>query len=343
MFNFQLVNYTINPKKRYLLVLVLLLAASGVYAQVERLFVNQSIALDNVIDLSAYEIYSTEAMALSRGGSFVIISEHRQRKMAKIDLNTFNTSYFGQERGTGPGEISAVSGSDIDSDQFIYLVDYQKQSIGIWSNELNFVTENTGLGRFVIPDKIAVCPNTDLLFVLSQQYSRSGLIHSYNKSLEKQRSFYKIDDRDKRSYLVTAGIINCNSAGELFFYAPRFIDFIKKFNQKGELVAETEIIDFEEAEDLISKVGRWRVLNKEAKRSTGRIRAQNGKVFTSYSGSKSTWLNIIDIYEDESLRYLESIYVEERFFNFDVSSDKRVTLSLNESRDYLLYNYTLEL
>jgi hypothetical protein len=91
------------------------------------------------------------------------------------------------------------------------------------------------------------------------------------------------------------------------------------------------------------KDGRWRVLNKEAKRSTGRIRAQNGKVFTSYSGSKSTWLNIIDIYEDESLRYLESIYVEERFFNFDVSGDKRVTLSLNESGDYLLYNYTLEL
>lgn len=61
------------------------------------------------------------------------------------------------------------------------------------------------------------------------------------------------------------------------------------------------------------KDGRWRVLNKEAKGSTGRIRAQNGKVFTSYSGSKSTWLNIMDNYEDESLRYLESINVEESF------------------------------
>lgn len=305
----------------------------------ERIFVEGRLNLLNSITLSDFNIYTAESLSLSPDGTFVVISDFSQEILAKIQLDDFKISFFGEDRGSGPGELLSISSTAIDDKNTIYLVDNSKLSISKWDTNLNFINEYSVFGRFVNPNLIALCSGVNLLHIYSMQYTRKGLFHTFDTSFNKINTFYKISDKEQRSGNITYGPIACDAEGN-FYYGPSYLDSIKKFSKDGEFVSEIDIIDYKSTEDLIKKEGKWIIRNKDALISSGDINSVEDKIVVSFSGTNKQNYQIIDVYNVEPMEYLYSIEVDFPFRRMQVSKNKLVTISIDKHGEYILNTYS---
>ena len=308
---------------------------------VKRVFEDHNLTLQSSFNLSERGYYRLAGVSITYDADYAVINDLGQTKIYRVDLTSGDILVLGGTEGRGPGENLTMWETTVDMDGTIFVTDYDKRAVSKWDIHNGYITEFNKLGKHVIPARIAVCQGKDIVYMLSAQYWKNGLLHKYDKSMNRQGSFFKIEKEEENSWLVTDGTLGCDGQGNLY-YATMYQNFIRKFNPSGALVFEREVVDFEVNRDLVKREGRWITRNKHARVANGEMHVLNNFLFVSFSGTKGTVYGIVDIYDSNTSDYVSSIQFDRKFYSYDMVENTIVTLSEDENGDDILSVYAYD-
>ena len=306
----------------------------------ERQYYEAGLELHRSVNLSAEGIFLAQASAFANDETAVLY-DWQEAKLYKVDLSNGEIRYLGGRKGNGPGEYNNIWEINVDSKGTMFMVDAGKQAITLRDLEGGFINESNDLGRFVQPTRITLCKDNFTIYAISDQYWKNGLLHKFDRDLNRLHTFYLIDDPDKRFGFYTDGDLSCDEKNNLY-YVSKYQNFIKKFDADGNLVYEKEVVDFEPNKEIIEREGRWIYLHKEAKSVSGEVRYQDGYLYVSFSGRRGRNFDTIDIYRAEDGVYVKSIKFDTVFREFDLRGNAILTISQNKEEEYFLNYYTIE-
>jgi hypothetical protein len=312
--------------------ILLLIYTTSVYSQTDRTYTDVNLQLIEEINLSEIDVFTPTGLSMDDSGNIVFFDFDRQF-IAHTTLEDISSiELYGGKQGRGPGEFQNVWTTDID-EGMIYVSEINNPKISKWSLEGNLLEEYAIKTKYVIPTRFTLCENNDLMYILSRQYWRRGILHQFDKRGGHIKSFQKIDSRDERHVFYTGGYLECDGSGNLF-YAPMYVNKIRKYNPQGELIVEKEVFGGFENENIIERNGRWIDLHKEAKTISGdiHIHIQDNELYVAYSGIRARRFQTIDIYAADNIVYKHSISMPRMFANFTLSDQHIITIE-RESRD----------
>ena len=306
----------------------------------ERYYYEAGLQRQNSVNLSTKEILGAQASAFADDETAVLY-DWKVGKLYRVDFNNGEIQYLGGRKGNGPGEYSSIWEINVDPEGTMFMVDAGKHVITLRNLEGEYINEYSNLGRFVQPTRITLCKDNSTIYAISNQYWKDGLLHKFDRNLNRLHTFYLIDDPDIRSIFHTDGDLSCDEKNNLY-YVSKYQNFIKKFDADGNLVYEKEVVDFEPNKEIVEIEGRWTFLHKEAKSVSGEVRYQDGYLYVSFSGRRGRNFDTIDIYRAEDGVYVKSIKFETVFREFDLRGNAILTISQNKEEEYFLNYYTIE-
>ena len=306
----------------------------------ERQYYEAGLELHRSVNLSAEGIFLAQALAFANDETAVLY-DWREAKLYKVDLSNGEIQYLGGRKGNGPGEYNNIWEIKADPIGTLFMSDATKRVITLRDLEGDFIAEYSNLGKWMRPGRITLCKDNFTIYGISRQYWKDGLLHKFDRNLNRLHTFYLIDDPDKRFPFHIDGDLSCDEENNLY-YVSKYQNFIKKFDADGNLIYEKEVVDFEPNKEIVEIEGRWINLHKEAKSVSGEVRYQNGYLYVSFSGRRGRNFDTIDIYRAEDGVYVKSIKFDTVFREFDLRGNAILTISQNKEEEYFLNHYTIE-
>ncbi|MFD2532443.1 NHL repeat-containing protein [Gracilimonas halophila] len=306
-----------------------------VSAQDKRTLGDYTLEVTQDILLSEHEIFRpASSIDISESDHRIVFFDLAKYKIVVYDLTHSTFQLFGN-RGKGPQEIGQIFDLKVD-DGIIFLIDTGNNKIMKWNTDGEFIEEMSVGSRFIRPARLTLCKGSNLMYILSSQYGPNGLIHQYAKVGDLIHSFYEIEDEQERWVYYTDGTLACDEQENLY-YAKRYVNEIKKYNENGELIYTLPIYDSEPNEEVVKTNGRYTSLNPSALRYTSNIYYLNGMLYVSYSGlPKNFRYRYIDVYMENQQKYLHSIQLPFEFKSFVMTEDKIAILREDENEEMYL-------
>jgi hypothetical protein len=284
--------------------------------------------------LSEHEIFRPNLIDAYKDEKIVFFDFTRS-KLVIYDIDNNSFSLLGN-KGRGPKEFGQIFDLKVDNDGEIYLIDTGNYKMVKWGVNGDYLGEMSVGSRFVKPARFALCKNSDLMYILSSQYGRKGLLHLYDKDGTLKKSFHKIANKEERFVYYTDGSLTCGEQNNLY-YVKLYINEIMKFNPKGQIEYELPVYNSEPNEELIITKGNFITLNPEARRYSGDVYYLNNKLFVSYLGLPQNFrFRYIDVYSENKQEYLHSIQLPYEFREFAITDDKIVTIREDEDGEMYL-------
>lgn len=304
------------------------------YAQEKRTFANYHIQKVQEVNLSDYEIfkpYLLDADKLDR----IVFFDYVRYKLVVYDLKEKKFRMLG-DRGRGPKEFGQVFDLKIDDNGIVYIIDTGNNKVLNWHANGDYINEMSIGSRFIRPARLALCNNSSLMYILSSQYSKDGILHQYDMQGNLKKSFHKIEGNKERSPYYTDGALACGKSENLF-YAKLYVNEIIKFNRQGNQIYTIPVFGSEMKKDIVSRKRGMYTLNPSAERYTGDIFILNDKLYASYLGLPRNFIfRYIDVYLSGSQEYLHSIELPYLFREFVITQDKIITLRDGEQGEVYL-------
>lgn len=338
-----------NMEKRHLssplLFLILFLTnIMDISAQEKRISGDYNLEVTQDILLSKYEIFRpASSIDIVEGGSRIVLFDMGKYNMVVYNMQDSTFQFYGK-RGKGPKEFGGIFDMKVDRNGEIYLTDRENNKIIKWHVEGEYIGEMSVSSRFIRPARFTLCNDSNLMYILSSQYGRDGILHQYDKVGELKHSFHKIQDQEERLVYYTDGTLACDEQENLY-YATRYVNEIKKYNKHGELVYTLPVYDSEPNDEVIRTNGRYTSLNPSALRYTSNIYHMNGRLYASYSGLPRNYrYRYIDVYLENKQKYLHSIQLPYEFSSFVITEDNIVIIreDENEEMHLTIFNYEYE-
>ena len=299
-------------------VLIVLLSVN-IRAQDRRNYVDYELEIVQDIMLSNYEIFRPNLLDIYKGDK-AIFFDFASYNLIVYDMISGEFNYYGN-RGKGPKEFGQIFDLKIDEDGVVYLLDTGNNKMIKWHHLGDYREEVSVGSRFIRPARFSLCKGSNIMYVLSSQYGKDGLLHRYNKSGKLITSFHQIEGNKERSPYYTDGKLACDDEGNIY-YAKRYVNDIFKFNNKGERVYTIPVFDTEKFEDIDIVNGKFYALNPGAPRYSSNIYYLNDKLYVSYSGlPKNFRYRFIDVYSENNQEYLHSIKLPFEFREFVIDEE----------------------
>lgn len=311
-------------------------------AQDQRKYPDYKLEIVQDILLSDFEIYRPNLLDIYKGNK-AIFFDFASYNLIVFDMKSGEFNYFGN-RGKGPKEFGQIFDLKVDEDGVVYLLDTGNNKIVKWHHLGDYLEEVSVGSRFIRPARFSLCKDSNIMYVLSSQYGKDGLLHRYNKSGNLKTSFHQIEGNKERSPYFTDGKLACDNEGNVY-YAKRYVNDILKFNNEGEEVYTIPVFDTEKYEDIDIVNGKFYALNPSAPRYSSNIYYLNDKLFVSYSGlPKNFRYRYIDVYSDTDEQYLHSIKLPFEFREFVIDEESISIFRENERGEMYLtiFSYKYE-
>ncbi len=318
--------------------LTILLISTNLRSQ-DRIFKDVELAKSKEVMLSDYGIYEPALLSVNDRGDLVIF-DYSEFKIAYTSIDELDFKLFERGgRGRGPAEFQMVKDLKLDNEGNIYLTDRDKGTVVQWNTDGEFIKEFKPNKNLPSPARLTRCPN-GTIYVLSDQYGKKGIFHRVSEEGKLLNSFFKIKSFEKRFPYYTDGRLSCDE-NEYLYHAPLYINEIKKFNTKGEIIFEIPVYGFEENENIMIKDGRFYEPASDVRRATGDIIVRNGKMIVGYSGRKDMNSKLLDVYSSEDGKYEYSIEVPYLFNEVAVTSKNIILFRESTSGEYYItvFNY----
>lgn len=328
--------------KRSVLLITIVFISIDTAAQDNRNYADYNLEIVHDMLLSDFEIYRPNLLDIYKGNK-AIFFDFASYNVIVFDMKSGEFNYFGN-RGKGPKEFGQIFDLKVDEDGVVYLLDTGNNKIVKWHHLGDYREEISVGSRFIIPARFTLCKGQNIMYVLSSQYGKDGLLHRYNKSGDLKNSFHLIEDNKERSPYYTDGKLTCDDEGSVY-YAKRYVNDILKFNNEGKKVYTIPVFDTEKFKDIDIVNGKFYALNPGAPRYSSNIYYLNEKLFVSYSGlPKNFRYRYIDVYSDTNEKYLHSIKLPFEFKEF-VIDEKSISIFREDERGemYLtIFSYKYE-
>lgn len=303
--------------------LLILLFSVNISAQDNRVLADYKLEKIQDILLSDYDIFRPNLIDINKGGS-IIFFDFARYELVVYEMGSKAFQFYGN-RGKGPKEFGQIFDVKVDENDDIYLVDTGNNKIVKWALQGKYIGEMSVGTRFIRPARFTLCKDSDVMYILSSQYGRDGLLHKYDKAGNLQQSFHKIEGNKERSPYFTDGTLACDEHQNLY-YAKRYVNEIMKFDKNGEHVYTIPFYDTEKYKDIKIVQGKFYALNPSAPRYSSNIYYLDEKLYVSYSGlPKNFRYRFIDVYSEVSQEYLYSIQLPFEFREF-VMNEKRIII-----------------
>lgn len=288
-------------------------------AQDNRNYVDYNIEIVQDILLSDFEIYRPNLLDIYEGDR-AIFFDFASYNLIVFDMESGEFNYYGN-RGKGPKEFGQIFDLKVDEDGVVYLLDTGNNKMIKWHHLGDYREEISVGSRFIRPARFTLCKGSNIMYVLSSQYGKDGLLHRYNKSGDLKNSFHLIEGNKERSPYYTDGKLACDDEGGVY-YAKRYVNDIVKFNNEGKKVYTISVFDTEKFKDIDIVNGKFYALNPSAPRYSSNIYYLNDKLFVSYSGlPKNFRYRYIDVYSENNQKYLHSIKLPFEFREFVIDEE----------------------
>ena len=311
-------------------------------AQDNRTYADYKLEIVQDILLSDFEIYRPNLLDVYKGNK-AIFFDFASYNLIVFDMKSGEFNYYGN-RGKGPKEFGQIFDLKVDDDGVVYLLDTGNNKMIKWHHLGDYREEVSVGSRFIRPARVSLCKGSNIIYVLSSQYGKDGLLHKYNKSGDLKTSFHQIDGNKERSPYYTDGKLACDDDGNVY-YAKRYVNDIFKFNNEGERVYTIPVFDTEKFEDIDIVNGKFYALNPAAPRYSSNIYYLNDKLYVSYSGlPKNFRYRFIDVYSEKNQEYLHSIKLPFEFREFVIDEESISIFREDESGEMYLtiFNYKFE-
>lgn len=316
-------------KINLLIFIILLFVNTNGYSQ-ERDFRELEYQVISDFILSEYEIFRPNLLDVNNNGD-VVFFDFASFKIVVKNILGEEFQFLGDGRGRGPREFEMVFDLRVLDNGEIYLVDTDKRKIIKWNTNGNYIKEMESGGKNVNPARFAPCENTENIYILSSQYSRRGIMHLVDAGGKLELSFEK-KDFERSLPFYTDGELDCDNEGNLY-YATRYENSIKKFNQKGKVVFEIPVVDFLENEKIVERDGNFFDLVNGVRRSSGDVIYKDGKIFVAFSGNKDELLRIVDVYSAHDGTYEFSYKLPFTFQEITMNNDYIIILREDDERE----------
>ena len=310
----------------------------GITYSQERVYkeLNYKITSDDM--LSDINVFRPNLLDINKNNEIVFF-DFIDFKIVKKDIIGQEYKFFGDGRGRGPKEFEMVFDLKVLDNGEIFLVDSDKRKIIKWDTKGEYLGEMESGGKRVSPARMAVCESSDVIYILSSQFSRKGIMHQVNKKGDLMLSFEKKKNFEKSLPFYTDGELDCGSDGSLF-YASRYVNSIKKYDKFGSLVFDIPVIDFLANEKIVERNDNFFDLVKGVKRASGDVIHFDDKLYVAFSGQENELLSVIDVYSGQNGKYEHSFKLP---FSFqEVAMNARYIIVLREGENGENYLTTLE-
>ena len=319
------------------IVITIFLFSTSLRSQ-ERIYKDIGLTLVSEIKLSDYGIYEEGLISANDKGEIAFF-DYGEFKIAYSTIDNLDFKFFDRGgRGRGPAEFEMVKDLTLDDEGNIYLTDRNKGTLVQWNTSGEFIKEFKPNKNLPSPARLTKCPN-GTLYVLSDQYGKKGIFHRMSNEGKLQNSFFKIKSFEKRFPYYTDGKLSCDE-NEYLYHAPLYINEIKKFNTKGDIMFKIPVYGFEENEKIMVKDGRFYEPAPGVRRATGDIYVRNGKMIVAYSGRKDMNSQLLDVYSSEDGKYEYSIEVPYIFNEVVVTNKNIILYRMDKSGEYYVTVYS---
>jgi hypothetical protein len=319
-------------------ILIIILMLVNAINTDERVIKDVNISMINEINLSEYDMFLPQSLDMDSAVNIAFFD----RGLSKIAIKNSNDNSlitFGEGKGRGPREFQRIWDLELNEEGEIFLTDMDKQKIIKWNILQEFKEELDIEERFVRPSRFTLCKDDKIMYVLSAQYGRKGIISKFDMRGKHLMSFLKIDSHEKRLPYYTDGEMACDDNGNLY-YTGRFTNVIRKYNSNGKVVFDREVFGFEGNEKITEKDGMFTTIAKDVKRATGEVYIINENLLVAFSGRKDGLLKVIDIYSTTDGAYKYSFELPNLFESFTISDDRIATFEKSASEDIKLCIYS---
>lgn len=271
-------------------------------------------------NLDSLGIFDPYFLTINDIGNIVLMDWGQRSLFYFMNNKIGNPIKIGGNKGRGPGEYETPLDIYLTNNGEIWVPDTELRKIDVWDSKTNQLEKTFKIeNRFVKPDKITFCENSDgdfdRLYILSSQYGygfkkEEGILHQYDIEegrLEILNTFQKLTEDDERYPYVVTGHINCSDKNELF-YTSDFSGTIRKYDIDNQLVFYRNTAGFEVKEPLFIKVREdFTRYNPEAPRINGESFLNGDKILVGHSRAKDRYVYGIDIYSERDGKYMHSI------------------------------------
>jgi len=306
----------------------------------KRVFKEVSLDFDKKIKLSDFEIFRPNLLSTNSSGDLVFF-DYIRFQIVSYNSSDSGFKFIGEGKGRGPKEFNMIMDLKIDEKGIITLADRDKNKIVRWNIEGRYIGEYKTNEKFIQPSRVAICGNSDSVYILSSQYSPNGIIHYLSLNNEfSTKSFLKIDSPDKRLPYYTDGELDCDEDHN-FYYANRYVNSIKKYDSNSNIIFDIPVYGFEKNEKIMENKGRMFTPAEGVRRASGDIYKLENNLFVGFSDHKYSKLKLIDIYDPISGEYKFSIDVPFLFKEFAIS-DRNIFFINEESNGEIflqIYNF----
>jgi hypothetical protein len=275
------------------------------------------------VNLGEYDLYSLNRMT-GNGNGLLAFLDYEDEKIVIIDGKSLSESFFFRKIGGEPGSKESQFGNTFDlkfsSENEIIVADLTNAQLSKWKTDGQF----SGILSLekIVPSRLSVCEDGSI-YLLLQNYQRRGLIARIDPSTGKTISiFQKISRFDLQSVFHRDGAITCH--GSDLLYSAYYDDFIKRYQQDGEVQYSKKLMGFEPNEKLVlsgeNEEGMFIRRNPDARRSVGEMVVLENRLYVGFSGNQDMLMRRIDIYNPASGVYMGTIPIPEPFEEFVIDS-----------------------
>ena len=204
--------------------------------------------------------------------------------------------------GRGPREMKLVRDLQFDENENLWAIDLDGGKVTLWSKDDELIKSFNPNKKHARPYRIALC--NSFLTILSEQYLGEGLYHNFDLSGKAMNSFMVLSNKNMDEFKLWSnatyfrGDLTCND--DKVYHVGKFKNYIKKYDQNGNLIFSKKVIEFEGNHEPLLKVEKRSSSRKgEVKTISGQIEVVNDYLWISFSGKRNSYFYILDVYDLE--------------------------------------------
>ncbi len=315
------------------------LISSDVFSQDNRIIENYKLEIIQDVLLSDHEIFKPYLLDISEN-RWIVFFDFARYELVVYNLADNVFQFYGN-RGKGPKEFGQIFDLKAGGNDEIFLIDTGNNKMIRWNVEGRFLGEFATGSSSIRPARFTVCKDSNLIYILSSQYSSNGIIHQFEKNGNLRQSFYEPEVKDIRLVYYTDGSLECDQEGNLY-YSTLYVNKIRKYSNNGKLVYDMPVYDSSPNEEIVKVDGRLANLNPSATRYSGDIYYMNGKLYVGYSGRARNHFRLIDVYLDSKQEYLHSIQLPFEFQEFVIDEERIIIFREDENGEMYLTIFEYE-
>ena len=304
-----------------------------------------SLVLQQRIQLDQHGIYLPRMLDVDSKGNIALFA-FKQYKLVIIDGDTYQVNKYGS-KGRGPREFKGAFDLSFHDGGNIIISDKKQYRISLWSREGEHL-HNFKMNKEIMPTRVAFCEDGSI-FVMNRFYRDHGMLSKLNYEGKVVNTFQELTSDISKNAFVYDGSLDCHNNN--LFYAGYYKNFIRRYNENGELLYSRSIVDFEPNDQIVveKKYGNQIRTSYASglRKASGNIDANDSTLMVGFSNDEISatgdpmLLHKIDTYNYENGEYLYTYPLRSPALEFSILNGKVYTLESDEDGLYSIGIYKI--